>query len=123
MRLRNRKRIVAAVVAAAAVILLFSILFRSSPASLTISTATRGGTYVVIGEQLGRILEDLPGERIQDVNVLSSAGSSENLDRLVGVEVDVAFATRHAFDALDLRIPGHRERRFQPKVNIHSKAS
>ena len=24
---------------------------------------------------------------------------------------------------LSLRIPGHRERRFQPKVNIHSKAS
>ena len=22
-----------------------------------------------------------------------------------------------------MRIPGHRERRFQPKVNIHSKAS
>ena len=29
----------------------------------------------------------------------------------------------HEIRRLKLRIPGHRERRFQPKVNIHSKAS
>ena len=29
----------------------------------------------------------------------------------------------NSWDARCLRIPGHRERRFQPKVNIHSKAS
>ena len=39
----------------------------------------------------------------------------------LAAELDVALRSRWL--AAWVRIPGHRERRFQPKVNIHSKAS
>jgi len=55
-----------------------------------ISTATRGGTYTVIGEQLARILEEYEGEEIGSVTAEESAGSVENIERLVDGEADLA---------------------------------
>ena len=37
--------------------------------------------------------------------------------------VSDGFFRYYWLQAPEVRIPGHRERRFQPKVNIHSKAS
>ena len=68
--------------------LLTRLSLRPGVASLTISTATQGGTYAVLGQQLGRIVEDLPEQPIETVTVLPSGGSNENLRRLLDGEVD-----------------------------------
>ena len=61
---------------------------------VTIATATKGGTYYVLGEQLARILEDLPGKPIKSVKAEPSQGSQENIQRLITSEADVAFVMR-----------------------------
>jgi hypothetical protein len=58
---------------------------------LVISTGTEGGTYIVLGEQLARILEDYEGEEIESVTAIESAGSVENIERLVDGEAQLAF--------------------------------
>ena len=77
---------------------LIRVLLRPEPATLIISTATKGGTYGVFGQQLGRIVEDLSEQLVERVDVLPSGGSTENLDRLLAGEADVAFTTRNAID-------------------------
>jgi TRAP transporter TAXI family solute receptor len=57
--------------------------------NLVISTGTEGGTYVVVGEQMARILETYPQKGIGEVHSRPSAGSIENVDRLVASEADL----------------------------------
>ncbi len=57
---------------------------------VTIATATKGGTYNVLGSQLARILERLPGKPIERVKAEQSRGSIENIKRLMGSKADVA---------------------------------
>jgi len=58
---------------------------------LVIATGTPGGTYIRLGEQLARILEEHAGERIGSVEARPSAGSIQNLEWLASGEVDLAF--------------------------------
>jgi TRAP transporter TAXI family solute receptor len=57
---------------------------------IRISTGTPGGTYIILGEQLARILE--VRDRIQSVEAMPSPGSVENIRRLVAGEADLALA-------------------------------
>ena len=58
---------------------------------LVISTGGKGGTYIVLGDQLARILEEYEGEEIRSVTAKESAGSVENIERLVEGEAQLAF--------------------------------
>ncbi len=57
---------------------------------LTITTGTRGGTYVRIGEQMVRVLERHRGETIGRVQSMPSSGTLENFDRLASGQADLA---------------------------------
>ncbi len=61
------------------------------PWQLTIATATPGGTYYRLGDQLARILARLPNQPIERVAAEQSAGSQENIQRLLSAEADIAF--------------------------------
>lgn len=50
----------------------------------------KGGTYNVLGGQLARILERLPGKPIERVKAEQSLGSIENIHRLINSKADVA---------------------------------
>ncbi len=63
---------------------------------ITIATATTARTYYLLGDQLARILERLPGEPIEHVEAVQSNGSRENIQRLVDSAADMAFAMRPA---------------------------
>jgi TRAP transporter TAXI family solute receptor len=58
---------------------------------VTIATATPGGTYYRLGDQLARILARLPNQPIEYVTAERSAGTQENIQRLLGAEADLAF--------------------------------
>ena len=58
---------------------------------VTIATATQGGTYYPLGQQLARILEGLPGTPIQRSVAEASNGSQENIQRLIDSKADIAF--------------------------------
>ena len=60
------------------------------PQNLVISTGTPGGTYIIIGERLARILETYPRKGIAKVQPRPSAGSIENIERLVSSKADLA---------------------------------
>ena len=57
---------------------------------LVITTSTPGGTYIVIGEQLARILNEFPGNAIGQVEAKPSEGTLHNIERLVKGEADLA---------------------------------
>lgn len=57
---------------------------------LVITTSTPGGTYIVIGEQLARILDEYPGNSIGSVKAMPSDGTPHNIERLVKGEADIA---------------------------------
>ena len=50
---------------------------------VTITTATKGGTYHVLGEQFAAILNTLSGRPIKNVVAVNSQGSKHNIDRVV----------------------------------------
>ena len=58
--------------------------------SLTISTGTSGGTYIVIGRQLARILDEYPREAIEEISAEPSNGSIENIERLINGDAHLA---------------------------------
>jgi len=65
--------------------------FKREPAQdLIISTSTRGGTYIIIGEQLARIVNEYPTKAIRQATATPSAGSRQNIDRLLSGQADVA---------------------------------
>ncbi|MEE8250174.1 MAG: TAXI family TRAP transporter solute-binding subunit [Gemmatimonadales bacterium] len=61
--------------------------------NLVITTSTPGGTYILIGEQMARVLEEYPGDVIGRVEAIPSAGTPENIQRLVNGEADVALVS------------------------------
>ncbi len=63
---------------------------------VTIATATAGGTYFVLGDQLARILQRLPGEPIVHVTALQTRGSQANVGHLLDSTANVAFLMRPA---------------------------
>jgi TRAP transporter TAXI family solute receptor len=63
---------------------------------VTIATATTGGTYYLLGGQLARILERLPGEPIDGVQAVQSHGSRENVRLLIDSAANVALVMRPA---------------------------
>ena len=58
--------------------------------SITIATASPGGTFYPLGNQLARILARLPGGPIEHVEAQESAGSQDNIQRLINSEANVA---------------------------------
>ncbi len=83
-----QKRLTAfAVLAAIGAALFVGWLWRATESeqglSITIATATPGGTYIVIGEQLARILVEYPGEIIGQAVAIPSGGSVDNIDRVL----------------------------------------
>ena len=74
----------------AAVVVMLTCDHPREPQNLVISTASPGGTYIIIGEQLARILETYPKKGIGQVRSRPSAGSIENINRLVSSEADLA---------------------------------
>ncbi len=61
-----------------------------------IATATPGGTYLPLGKQFARILEKLDGKPIVKAVHLETAGSLDNIDRLVAGKADIAFVLEPA---------------------------
>ena len=55
---------------------------KPSKQDLVVSTATRGGTYIRLGELLARALEESASKEIGQATAVESAGSLENIDRL-----------------------------------------
>ena len=51
---------------------------------VVIATATEGGTYIVIGQQLARLLKEYPVDEIRSAGATPSAGTDENITRLLG---------------------------------------
>jgi len=96
---RRTGLLVISAVAVGAVIAHF--VFRAEPETLTISTATEGGTFYALGIQLARILEDHPERLLDEVVAIKSGGSAENIDRLLSGEADIAFASRNALNGFD----------------------
>ncbi len=76
-----------------------ALAFESPPSrrDLTITTGTRGGTYVRIGEQMVRVLERHRGETIGRVQSTPSAGTLENLDRLSSGQADLGLVVGPVF--------------------------
>ncbi len=65
----------------------------SNPVSdqeMKIATATEGGTWIVIGRQMARILNEYPVEGISNALALETAGSHENIDLLLDSEAQIA---------------------------------
>jgi TRAP transporter TAXI family solute receptor len=58
---------------------------------LVISTGTPGGTYIQLGAQLARILEEYRGEQIGSVEARESHGSVESIERILSGEAHLAF--------------------------------
>ena len=58
--------------------------------NLVITTSTPGGTYIVIGEQMARVLEEYPGNAIGRVDAIPSEGTPHNIERLLKGEADIA---------------------------------
>ncbi|MBW1688408.1 MAG: TAXI family TRAP transporter solute-binding subunit, partial [Deltaproteobacteria bacterium] len=58
---------------------------------LVISTGTPGGTYIQLGAQLARILEEYRGVQIGSVESRASRGSVENIERILSQEAQLAF--------------------------------
>ena len=96
--LERRSRTILAIIALAFVA---GLLSGCPPATLTISTGTEGGTYLLLGQQLKRVLQDRPDSSIGEVRVTKSSGERENIERLLRGEADVAFAMRPAFSDYD----------------------
>ncbi|MHC5043517.1 MAG: TAXI family TRAP transporter solute-binding subunit [Planctomycetota bacterium] len=76
------------------------------PKQLHIATATPGGTYYSLGEELAQILEELPDE-LGDVRAVETAGSKHNIKLLAQGEAELAFV---ADPALREATRGERDR-------------
>jgi TRAP transporter TAXI family solute receptor len=65
---------------------------------VTIATATLGGTYYLLGDELSGILERLPGKPIERVMAEPSAGAVKNIELLMDPNstANVAFAMKSA---------------------------
>lgn len=70
------------------------------PWTITIGTATPGGTYWPIGRELARILNDLPGDDIKKAVAINTAGSVDNIQKLKSGEINVALVSRHALEKI-----------------------
>ena len=56
--------------------------------TVRIAAGTEGGTYYALGTQLAHILKELPEEQIQDVLVLRTSGSEQNIQLLCNPETE-----------------------------------
>ncbi len=82
---------VAILIALGVALIAMRTIFEPVPAQdLIISTSTRGGTYIIIGEQLARIVNEYPTKAIRQATATPSAGSRQNIDRLLSDQADVA---------------------------------
>ena len=64
------------------------------------------------------------GEDVRDaISNVAVGGDERPVDDVVIEAAESFVDEQNGVLMLKVRIPGHRERRFQPKVNIHSKAS
>jgi TRAP transporter TAXI family solute receptor len=59
---------------------------------LVISTGTPGGTYLEVGDQLARVIEEYPGDRIASARAVPSAGTLENIERVLSGDADLGLA-------------------------------
>jgi TRAP transporter TAXI family solute receptor len=87
---RPARIIIFTLIAGLAVLAAVQVRSRSElpPQDLVITTATKGGTYIRLGEILARVLEEYPGGKIGRVLAVDSAGSVENIDRLTNPQAD-----------------------------------
>lgn len=60
------------------------------PRSLTLATATSGGSYIKLGRRLARIIEEHPGQSIGEVKDSPSTSGMDNVDRLLNGSADIA---------------------------------
>ncbi|MHA2065944.1 MAG: TAXI family TRAP transporter solute-binding subunit [Candidatus Thorarchaeota archaeon] len=65
---------------------------------VTIATATQGGTYHLLGDELAGILERLPAKPIRDANAAPTSGAVKNIELLMdpNSEANVAFVMKSA---------------------------
>lgn len=65
---------------------------------VTIATATQGGTYYMLGDELAGILKRLPGKPIEYAEAESSSGAVKNIELLMdpNSEANVAFVMKSA---------------------------
>jgi TRAP transporter TAXI family solute receptor len=61
--------------------------------SVTILTATKGGTYYPLGKGLAQVLKQLPGTPIKDANAVQTDGSIANIESLLNKEDNVVAFT------------------------------
>ena len=76
--------IVLLIVGAVAVLAIMLFYSRTQyPQRITIATATEGGTYNLLGDELAGILRRLHDQRIEDANALPTSGSIKNIELLL----------------------------------------
>ncbi len=90
-------------VLAAAALGRFAWLTLNPPVPLRISTGSVGGTYITLGGQLARILDEFGSERIGKVETLESGGSVQNARRLAMGEADLSFVVEPVLAATEPR--------------------
>ncbi|UCC72868.1 MAG: TAXI family TRAP transporter solute-binding subunit [Gemmatimonadota bacterium] len=79
------------------------------PWTITIATATEGGTYYPLGNQLARILEGLPNERVATAEAMETRGSRENVELLMDSRANIAFVMGPALVSAVEQRPGVRD--------------
>ncbi len=97
---KNRKRLIAlAALVTAVIAVVLTIVLRPRdvwPQELQIATATLGGTYADLGEEFAEILREQLPEGRNRVAATISAGSVENMKRLISKEAHLAFVAGSA---------------------------
>ena len=78
-------------------------LARNPAVDLKISTGTEGGTYITLGGQLARVLDEFGGAQIGNVEPIPSGGSVENARRLATGEADLSFVVEPVLAATEPR--------------------
>ena len=96
MTVKFRRRIIVTLTIVVAAVVLIVYYPRREMWEVKIATATRGGTYLPLGKQFARILEQLDEKHIVKAEHIETASSLDNIDRLVAEEADIAFVLEPA---------------------------
>jgi len=101
MVLKRRHTITAAVVIVG-IALTFAVYLRRKGGrwkEVRIATATRGGTYFLLGQKLERLLEELQKNPIKKATALETQGSVHNIDLLISEKGKLLFRTDSKFSS------------------------
>jgi TRAP transporter TAXI family solute receptor len=116
----RKKSWIAVMLVGAVIVVALSLKFYTSKAGpwkqITIATATQGGMFYLLGDELAEILKRLPDQRIEDANALSTSGSNDNIQLLMDSKADVAFTIEPDLLSVDPNYPKKKELRILARL-------